>query len=480
MRRKRWHCCCCRPNSNVDEPRFEMTHFNRRHLLISAAALASPISLALAATAPNARPDDARFVFVLLRGGMDGLAAVPAIGDPDFAAARGPLANFGAPPLPLDGTPFALHPALGALHGLYRGGELAVVHAVGLAYRERSHFDAQQVLESGGSKPYELATGWLGRALAAHGNRAGLALTTAVPLVLRGSEHIDTWAPSALPEPSPDLVARLESLYAGDAALGAALARAKALREQPGMSESPANGGGRAAAIALARKAGDMLAAAQGPRVAVLEMGGWDTHANQAAPAGALANNLRNLGARWRHCAKRRRARPGHAPSSSSPRSSAAKWPSTARRAPTTAQAARPSCSAARCTAAACSATGQGWPAHSASRAAICASPRTCAACSRACSASTCAWPRAPSSRRCSRTPRPCARCPCSRADTDSRSFVWKRCSAFATLLSYAGVRNSFCADVCAHARLRAGQHRGSDSTPRCAGSAAVLALRSC
>ena len=72
---------------------------------------------------------------------------------------------------------------------------------------------AQQVLESGGSKPYELATGWLGRALAAHGNRAGLALTTAVPLVLRGSERIDTWAPSALPEPSPDLVARLESLY---------------------------------------------------------------------------------------------------------------------------------------------------------------------------------------------------------------------------------------------------------------------------
>ncbi len=274
-----------------------MNHFNRRQWLFSAAALASPISLALAATATNARPDDARFVFVLLRGGMDGLAAVPAIGDPDFAAARGPLANFGAPPLPLDGTPFALHPALAAMHGLYRSGELAVVHAAGLAYRERSHFDAQQVLESGGSKPYELATGWLGRALAAHGNRAGLALTTAVPLVLRGSERIDTWAPSALPEPSSDLVARLEALYAGDAALGAALARAKALREQPGMSEGPANGGGRAAAVALARKAGEMLASAQGPRVAVLEMGGWDTHANQAAPAGALANNLRNLDA---------------------------------------------------------------------------------------------------------------------------------------------------------------------------------------
>lgn len=269
--------------------------FNRRQCLLGAAALASPFSLALAAPAPGARPDDPRFIFVLLRGGMDGLAAVPAIADPEFAAARGPLANFGAPPLALEGTPFALHPALSALHGLYRNGELAVVHATGLAYRERSHFDAQQVLESGGSKPYELATGWLGRALAAHGNRAGLALTTAVPLVLRGSERVDTWAPSALPEPSPDLVARLEVLYAGDTALAQALARAKALREQPGMTQGPSNAGGRAAAVALARKCGEVLGAVQGPRVAVLEMGGWDTHANQAAPAGALANNLRTL-----------------------------------------------------------------------------------------------------------------------------------------------------------------------------------------
>ena len=272
-----------------------MNLLTRRHLLLGTAALASPLSLALAATTPNANPDDARFVFVLLRGGLDGLGAVPAIGDPDFASARGPLANFGVPPLALAGTAFALHPSLASMHALYQSGELAAVHATGLPYRERSHFDAQQVLESGGSKPYELASGWLGRALAAHGNRGGLALTTAVPLVLRGSERIDTWAPSVLPEPSPDLVARLEFLYAGDAALGQALARAKALREQPGMVEAAGNAGGRAAAIGLARKAGELLAAPQGPRVAVLEMGGWDTHANQAAPGGALANNLRML-----------------------------------------------------------------------------------------------------------------------------------------------------------------------------------------
>ena len=269
---------------------------NRRQWLVGAAALATPVSLAWAATAPGAHPDDARFVFVLLRGGLDGLGAVPAIGDPDFAAARGPLANFGAAPLALEGTPFALHPSLTELHGLYRSGELAVIHATGLAYRERSHFDAQQMLESGGTRPHELATGWLGRALAAHRNHSGLALTTAVPLALRGSDRIDTWAPSALPEPAPDLLARLELLYAGDVALAQALARAKALREQPGMSDTP-TAGGRAAAIALARKAGEMVAAPRGPRVAMLEMGGWDTHANQAAQAGALANNLRTLDA---------------------------------------------------------------------------------------------------------------------------------------------------------------------------------------
>ena len=274
-----------------------MTTISRRDWLLGTAALTAPVSLSFAATAAQAAPDDARFVFVLLRGGMDGLGAVPAIGDPAFADVRGPLAHYATPPLVLDGTPFALHPSLATMHGLYRSGELAVVHATGLAYRERSHFDAQQVLESGGTQPYELATGWLGRALASYGNRPGLALTTTVPLVLRGSDRIDTWAPSALPEPSTDLVTRLEFLYAGDAALGAALARARTLREQPGMNDGSGNAGGRAAAVSLARKAGEMIGAAQGPRVAVLEMGGWDTHANQAAPNGALANNLRTLDA---------------------------------------------------------------------------------------------------------------------------------------------------------------------------------------
>jgi uncharacterized protein (DUF1501 family) len=274
---------------------------NRRHFLSASAALAAlPAHLAFAQAPRTSAPDDPRFVFVLLRGGMDGLAAVPAPGDADFASARGALADFGAAPLTLTDTPFALHPHLASLHAMYQRGELALVHATGLPYRERSHFDAQQVLESGGTRPYELATGWLGRALAAQGQAArftGLALTTAVPLVLRGSERVDTWAPSTLPEPTPDLVARLEMLYAGDTGLRDALARAKGLREQPGMATAVGNPQGRNAVLALARKAGEMLAASPGPRIAVLELGGWDTHANQTNPNGALANNLRTLDA---------------------------------------------------------------------------------------------------------------------------------------------------------------------------------------
>ncbi|MBL8340675.1 MAG: DUF1501 domain-containing protein [Rubrivivax sp.] len=281
----------------------------RRHLmraLLSAGALAPWASLAVAAA--DARPEAPRLVFVILRGGLDGLTAVPAVGDPAFAEARGPLGQFNAfaslPPA-LEG-PFALHPLLPQLHAMYGRGELLVVHATGLPYRERSHFDAQQVLESGGTRPYELSTGWLARALAAHGAVSGkpmkaVALETAVPLVLRGPTEVDTWAPSSLPEPAPDLVARLETMYRTDPALAQALARARGLRESPGMADNPAGMGGGAgrggahAVVALATKAADFLQ--RGSQVAVLEMGGWDSHTNQALPQGAASNNLRALDA---------------------------------------------------------------------------------------------------------------------------------------------------------------------------------------
>ena len=273
---------------------------SRRHLLL-AGAVAPFASLAVGALAAPAATGSPRFAFVILRGGLDGLTAVPAIGDPAFAEARGALANFsafGSPPLKLDPT-FALHPLLPQLHSMYGQGELAVLHAVGLPYRERSHFDAQQLLESGGTRPYEYSTGWIGRALPGSQLRA-VALETAVPLVLRGGSEVDTWAPSVLPEPSADLVARLELVYRNDPLLAQALARARGLRAEAGMATNPQNtaghaGGGRGAVVALARKAADFLQ--RGSQVAVLEIGGWDSHANQAAPNGATSNNLRTLDA---------------------------------------------------------------------------------------------------------------------------------------------------------------------------------------
>lgn len=265
--------------------------------LLSGAALAPWSQLSLAG---QARGNDARLVLMILRGGMDGLSAVPLPADAQFIAARGPLAQMPAAPLPLDG-PFALHPWLAEMHAMYRRQELLVVHATGLPYRERSHFDAQQLLESGGTRPHELTSGWLGRALAA-GGRKGMALQTAVPLVLRGPGEIDTWAPSALPDPSVDLVTRVQRMYGADAALAQALERARALRNEPVMNDAVeasamGAGGPRAQAVVLARRAGEFLSQPDGPQAAVLEIGGWDSHANQALPQGALSSNLKLLDA---------------------------------------------------------------------------------------------------------------------------------------------------------------------------------------
>ena len=280
-------------------------HFNpqRRQMMgaaLGASALGAMSTLSFAAGSSGSAK---RFVFVVLRGGLDGLSAVPAIGDPEFAAARGPLAQFASAPLALDAI-FALHPNLAQLHSMYTGGELVVVHAAGLPYRERSHFDAQQVLESGGVRPYELTTGWLGRALAPSAAKS-LALNTSVPLVLRGPGAVDTWAPSALPDPSADLVARLERLYANDAALATALQRAKTLHFDGAMpadmnmmdGKGMSNGARPGNFSVLAQRAAEFLSQPNGPQAAVLELGGFDSHANQGNPNGALSNTLRQLDA---------------------------------------------------------------------------------------------------------------------------------------------------------------------------------------
>ncbi len=248
---------------------------------------------------------DARFVLVILRGALDGLAAVPAYADPQYLALRGSLAldapggDGGA--LKLDGL-FGLHPSLANMHTMYAAGELAVLHAVATPYRDRSHFDAQKVLEAGGTGPSTSTGGWLNRALAVLASRGtkrdAVALSESLPLVLRGDFAAQTWAPSHLPDTDEDTLARVRMLYeAIDTHLATRLTDALTARELAGnaATASTMSGRGGAQVAPLATAAARFLASPDGPRVAVIDVSGWDTHANQGAAQGLLAARLRGL-----------------------------------------------------------------------------------------------------------------------------------------------------------------------------------------
>lgn len=232
-----------------------------------------------------------RFVFIIQRGAADGLATLAPAGDPAFAAARGPLAEDFAEAARLDAM-FALHPALRSMAGLYAQGEVLFAHAIASAYRDRSHFDGQNVLETGGPAPYRLRDGWLNRLLGVlpRSDRQGIALAATVPMALRGPVAVASHAPSALPEASDDLVARVAEMYEDDPQLHALWAQASATRELTGDMQT-STGRNAAASGELAAK---LLLPVDGARVAMIEMGGWDTHAQQRP---RLAAQLRSLDA---------------------------------------------------------------------------------------------------------------------------------------------------------------------------------------
>jgi len=280
---------------------------SRRDFLSLLAAGAGTLALPRAVFA--AATGERRFVVVLLRGALDGLAAVPPLGDPRYREKRSALAlkptGEAGGCLTLDGM-FAAHPALAAIHPYWQKRELLIVHAAGNGYRTRSHFDAQDLMESGLSAKGRISDGWLNRALSlmpAGDRRLGLAVGGAVPLILRGAVPVASWeSPGGLRDASPEFVAALAQLYANDALLGPALA--DGLKAQ-GFSQAVlggdimpgARGFGPKSFAPLAAAAGRLIAAPDGPRVAVLEMGGWDTHVNQGGESGRLAQNLEGLAA---------------------------------------------------------------------------------------------------------------------------------------------------------------------------------------
>ena len=255
----------------------------------------------------------ARLVVVILRGALDGLAAVPPYGDPDYLGLHRELA-IAAPgvtdgALALDGT-FGLHPSFAFLHERYLAGELAVFNAVASPYRDRSHFDGQNVLENGLTKPIGTADGWLNRALAAlpragrHSGDRAVAISQNVPLILRGDAPVISKSPQTTPDVDEELLARLADLYSKDDWFSARLSEAVQTEKlagegsgvAPAMSATPALKAPAADQVgAVARMAAKLMRSDGGPDIAVIEAGGWDTHANQGGARGTLAQRLGGL-----------------------------------------------------------------------------------------------------------------------------------------------------------------------------------------
>jgi uncharacterized protein (DUF1501 family) len=290
-------------------------------LVAGGALLTSRISFARANTNGNSR-----FVFVILRGAVDGLAAAPPYGDHDYAGLRRDLALH--PPgaaggvLPLNGF-FGLHPSLGFLQESFTARELIVFHAIASPYRERSHFDGQDVLENGFVRPHTTQTGWLNRALASIPGQGshkelGVALGQNVPLVMRGPAAVTSWSPSKLAALDEDTLQRVTDLYASDPLLATRLADALAADAIAGaepMGDGPTvamshdvqgtqgparrdRPGARYAEVIHA--AAGFLRRDDGPRVAVFDTTGWDTHANEGGAEGQLAGRLAALDAALR------------------------------------------------------------------------------------------------------------------------------------------------------------------------------------
>ncbi|HEY1631274.1 MAG TPA: DUF1501 domain-containing protein [Rhizomicrobium sp.] len=276
---------------------------DRRTILKSALALTvwgAPICFAFADV-----PGDKRFVVIVLRGALDGLAAAPPHGDPDYKSVRGVLALDN--PLDLDGH-FGLHPSLTNIKAMWDAKELVLFHNIASPYRERSHFDGQAVLESGGPG-HAIGDGWLNRALKPlrlDGGNGALAIAASPPLMLQGPARVSSWMPQAMPEPDMAFLKRVGALYARDAELKASLASAidteakanAAMDDRPRTPEQMAQRmGGYGDLTPLFSGAGRLLAREDGPRVAVLDASGWDTHVNEGAADGALARRLRALDA---------------------------------------------------------------------------------------------------------------------------------------------------------------------------------------
>jgi uncharacterized protein (DUF1501 family) len=282
----------------------ELISPSRRALLGGAGALFSWSFMPRLARAAGAR--DPRFVVIVLRGALDGLTVVPPVGDPSYRDLRQSIAltmDGAHPALKLDDF-FALDPSMPNFARMFHANQAAVVHASATAYRDRSHFDGQDVLESGFPTPGHVETGWLNRLLLTlpKGERVGagsngLAIGANAPLVIRGTAPVLGWAPATLKPANGELPQRLMDLYnhtdpmfAGLLSEGIATGKIAS-----GMDVKSRGGPGDPAGMEqMATGAARLLAEPTGPRVAALAFEGWDTHAQELGRLSRLLTGLDN------------------------------------------------------------------------------------------------------------------------------------------------------------------------------------------
>jgi uncharacterized protein (DUF1501 family) len=299
---------------------------NRRSLLGLGASLGLSVSFLGTQAFAASEGDLARkkLVVVICRGGMDGLSVSPPVGDANYAALRGSIAMQRDQVRMLDET-FGLHPELKAVHALAQKGQARIAPAIASPDRARSHFEAQDVLETGSAKVYGAETGWLNRtleALAPVRKVEGLSVGTTAPLILRGKVQAASWSPGKLVDETARLPGLLQDLYKSDPLLGPAFARgleteAMAETAMAGMAASGSmaapdlvrNRGGAETARKLGSTLGGFMTQAGGPQIAAVSLDGFDTHANQP---GQIATRLsymdavldglhQGLGAEWKN-----------------------------------------------------------------------------------------------------------------------------------------------------------------------------------
>lgn len=255
-------------------------------------------------------PTEQRFVFIIQRGAADGLHTVPPLGDPAYAGLRKGLAQSLDGATRIDST-FSLHPGFKRLSGLFAERQALAVHAVASVYRDRSHFDGQNILESGGTRAYEERSGWMNRLISllpASDSRA-LALTQGIPMALRGNASVSSYAPAGRQFGDDDLLQRVSGLYTGDNQLSGIWNAALTTRGLVGEVNQGQGKSASGSAAKLGSMAGHLLAAKDGARIMMIESLGWDTHTVQAGKLnkhvaqldivlGALVDGLGDL---WRN-----------------------------------------------------------------------------------------------------------------------------------------------------------------------------------